>query len=188
VDDHTWDSVVESITEIHTLTMSYYGQVIRPHLFVFTAGQLRGYVGLRPIHKGKDAIHGIAEMGHLAAAARADEVVAAWESADIAVACELLTLHPQSGLNIVWATRLEHVHYRMPYHEQILPGPTDRGFLPLAPRWLDADRPVRDGTLEPAIATLQHSSFQPFDSDAPNLLQHAATYLENRGYQVKLTA
>lgn len=126
-------------------------------------------------------------MGHLAAAAAADEVVAAWESADIAVACELPTLHPQPGLNIVWATPHEHVHYRLPYHEKILTGRTDQGYLPLAPDWLNAEPPTRGDILEPAIATLLHSSFQPFDTDVPNLLQQAAAYLENRGYHVKLT-
>lgn len=185
MDDHTWKGMVEAITDIHTHTMNH-GHVIKPHLFVFTAGRLRGGVALRPVYPGKDAIHGIVEMGHLAAAARADEVIAAWESADIAVACELPALHPQPGLNIVWATPHEHLHHRLPYHEHILPGRTGHGSLPLAPYWLDPDHPVRDGILEPAIATLLKLSFQPFNSDAPNL-QQAAIYLENRGYHVKLT-
>lgn len=150
-------------------------------------GHRSGYVALRPVYRGKDAIHGIVDMGHLAAAGGADEVIAAWESADIAVACELPALYPSPVSTSCGPTAHEHMHYRLPYHEHILPSRTDQGFLPLAPHWLDADRPVRDGTLEPAIATLLEFSFQPFDSDAPNLLQHAATYLENRGYHVKLT-
>ncbi|MGH3777736.1 MAG: hypothetical protein ACRDRR_18740 [Pseudonocardiaceae bacterium] len=132
MDGQTWDGLVTAITQTHAQAMGE-GVVIKPHLFVFTNGCLVGFVQLRPVYRGKDAIDGIAEMSNLAAAVPTDEVVAAWETADVVIACELAPLHPQPGLNIVWAASGEHLHYRFPYQEQALPGRTEHGLIRATP-------------------------------------------------------
>jgi hypothetical protein len=66
-------------------------------------------------------------MAALAVAAHADEVVASWETLDLAAACGLRLLHNNPALNMVCATRDRGVLSRFPYREQVLPGRTPMG-------------------------------------------------------------
>lgn len=186
MDGHLWNGLVEAIMSGHDELMRQ-GMVVIPQLFAFTGGRLRGFVQLRPVHRGRDAGEGIAEMSGFAAAAGADEVITVWETQDIAVACDLPPLHPESAVNIVWAARGQHVLYRFPYREEQRPGRTEYGLSPVAARWLTPEAPAPGVELEPAIAALLHFSFQPFNSDDPDILVHSSNYLESQGYTVRLT-
>ena len=187
MDERLWDGVVRSIMSGHAELMEQCGMVLRPQLFAFADGRLRGFVQLRPVYRGQDAAQGIAEMSGFAAAAGADEVIAAWETQDLAVACDLPPIRPDPSISIVWAVPERHVLYRFPYLEEQLPGRTEDGLLPAAARWLEPEPAAPDAELEPAIEALLDFSFEPFDTDDPDVLANFATYLESQGYTVSLT-
>ncbi|MCE7010020.1 hypothetical protein LWC34_45520 [Kibdelosporangium philippinense] len=186
MDGQLWDGIVQSIKTGHVEMMKH-GLVMKPQLFAFAGGRLHGFVQLWPVSRGMDAAKGIAEMSGLASAAGADEVVVAWETQDIAIACDLPPLRPKPAVNILWAARGRHLLYRFPYQEQQMQGRTEHGLIPVAARWLAPEPAVRGAELEPAIAALLEFSFQPFDYDDPDILSHAAVYLESQGYAVSLT-
>ncbi|RBM22443.1 hypothetical protein DI005_06365 [Prauserella sp. PE36] len=103
MDERVWRAMVTAIMEGHVEALRL-GMVMRPTLNAFVDGNLVGYIQLRPVYRGEDAHLGIAKMSDFAAAARADEIMVAWETQDIAGACDLPARHAGSGLNIVWAT------------------------------------------------------------------------------------
>jgi hypothetical protein len=114
VDEQTWGDLVEASTEVHTELMAE-GFVTIPRLMPLAAGRLVGVAHLRPVTQGTDATIAIGEMAELAAAASADEVVAAWETLDLSIACQHPPFHPGPTLNMVWATPGHHVLWRFPY-------------------------------------------------------------------------
>lgn len=185
MNETTWNALVGIAKDTHRDLMQQTGTVIPPTLFVLKSGQLLGYVRLRPVRTGQDAQEGIAEMSTLAAAAGADEIVAVWETQDIAIACGLPPLHPDSALNILAATCHQYRVHRYPYLEEQLPGRTEHGQTPCLPRWLPQPPPVDGGELEPSIQTLMNFSFQPFSGEATR--QAAASWLEGNGHTVRLT-
>ncbi|MFD7606657.1 hypothetical protein ACFWAN_40500 [Streptomyces mirabilis] len=83
---------------------------------------------------GQDALAGIAELANIAAAASADEVVLAWETHDVATACELPIVGPAPCLNMVLASRDRHVLHQFPYTEQLL-SRSPEGWASVAPDW-----------------------------------------------------
>ncbi len=181
-----WRAMVEAIKAGHTEMLSQ-GGVLKPQLHAFAAGTLVGYIQLRPVYRGEDARAGIAEMSTFAAAAHADEVIVAWETQDVAVACGLPPRHEGSGLNIVRATADQRTLYPFTYRERQI-SVTGGGFNTLAPQWTSsgAGQPATD--LEPSITALLEFSFQPLKSRADDLLQQSVALLESQGYVVRLTA
>jgi hypothetical protein len=185
VEDRTWDALVSATKRAHTEMMAD-GLVMIPGLFVLAERRLVGHVRLRPVQRGADAANAIAQMSTLASAATATEVVAVWETQDIAVACALRPLYPDPALNLAWATRGRHVVYRFPYQEKQLPGRTEHGAYRVAPKWLPAPPSAPDAPLEPAIEGLLEYCWESFPSDDPDLLTHAANYLREQGYETNL--
>ncbi|MGC5543662.1 hypothetical protein ACPYPE_23615 [Streptomyces griseus] len=53
----------------------------------------------RPLKVGRHALPGITELANIAAAAGSDEVVLAWETHDVATACQLPIFGPAPCLN-----------------------------------------------------------------------------------------
>jgi len=96
-------------------TMMDQGLVSPPCLWVFRDGRPIAQVVLRQVTVGEDAEAGIAEMAHMATAVRADEVVAIWESGDMARATGRHPDCPDPCLNILLdGAAGRHLH-RFPY-------------------------------------------------------------------------
>jgi hypothetical protein len=185
MDAATWGGLVDVCRSTQT-TMMAEGLVSPPTLFPFVGGKLVGHVSLRPVHVGKDAVDGIAEMSTFAAAAGADEVVAVWETGDVAVACDLPLARPEPSLIMMWATSAQKLLYEFPYREQALPGLTEHGLRRVAPRWTEPRQGVVPHTLEAAIEALVEFCFAPLGLDGANP-DSAAVYLRSKGYSVRQT-
>ncbi|MFI7642261.1 hypothetical protein [Nonomuraea sp. NPDC049400] len=178
--------ISEACKNAHTAVMAE-GGVLPPRLFVLRAGQLLGYVALRPVYVGRDAAEGIATMSYLAAAAEADEVIGVWETQDLAVACDHVPLHPGPGLNLLHASAKDQVLYRYPYREWRLPGQTRDGLAKAKPQWLTESSAVANPSLEPAIEAMVGMCWQPFEVESTDMVNAAAAYLTELGYTVELT-
>lgn len=187
MDQKTWQSLIDVHRQAQVSMMAE-GLVSPPTLFAFCRGAMVGYVTLRPVHIGEDAGTGISEMSYLAAAAFADEVVAVWETMDVAFACELPPAFEGSCLNVMWASPSGQLLQRLPYTEAVQPGVTANGLRRVALDWQAEPAPEREPVLEPAIEAMLHFCWKPFDMDVPNLLEQAALYLEAQGYSVNLAA
>lgn len=181
----TWDVLIEAAKAGQEAALAAGGFVMPPALYLLIGDRLLGYVRLRPVYQGQDAATAIAEMSHLAAAACATEVVAFWETQDIAAACEHVPLHPGPALNAVRATAAGHVVHRFPYRERRLPGRTEEGLWSIEPCWMPHPPPEPDGELEPAIAALLAYCWKPLDLDHPDPLDVTAEWLRSEGYTVK---
>ncbi|WP_405842463.1 hypothetical protein OG528_29280 [Streptomyces platensis] len=148
--------------------------------------ELVGVIWLRPIKVGEDALTGIAELANIAAAADADEVVLAWETHDVATACNLPVVGPAPCLNMVAATRDGHVLHQFPYTEQLLArGP--EGWASVAPDWRPAPAPQPGGELVPPIQAAVHVAFTPIDLDHPDPFSVTVVLMEEDGYSMHLT-
>ncbi|MFE2492202.1 hypothetical protein ACFXGR_55510 [Streptomyces mirabilis] len=110
---------------------------------------------------GQDALAGIAELANIAAAAGADEVVLAWETHDVATACELPIVGPAPCLNMVLASRDRHVLHQFPYTEQLL-SRSPEGWASVAPGW----RPPAANRCHPSRPR-QPDRRSPISWDAP---------------------
>jgi hypothetical protein len=183
--DVVWHHLVRGLRELHTRLMAQ-GRVTAPHMYSFVGRRLVGCIELRPVQAGPDAGTGIAEMSHFAAAASADEIVTAWESCDLSVACGLIPTDPQPELNILSATPGRHVLFRFPYEED-MPGRTDDGRLRARPRCLPASLGIPDAELPSPIDALVEFCWRPLDSNGPDLLKHTVAFLLAQGYYVDLT-
>ncbi len=131
------------------------------------------------------------EMASLAAAASADEVVAAWENLDLCIACQHRPYHPVPALNVLWAIPDHHVLWRFPYQVQLLAELTDDGRARGLPRWLPTPPAVPDAPLEPEIALMLNSCWNPVSRDTEDLaivLDLTVSDLLSRGYVVELSA
>ncbi|WP_017608539.1 hypothetical protein [Nocardiopsis xinjiangensis] len=183
-----WDRMTAFVKETHEVQGADAGGVIPPTVFPFREGKLLGFARLRPVHRGEDALSGIAELSFLPAAGGADEILVAWESQDIAVACELPQLYPSSCLNLLWASSDDRLLRRMPYEEYLLPGSTEHGTARVGFDWAPRERDLHDPELEPAIASLVESSWDPMDLPPASALQTTQAYMESLGYLVELVA
>ncbi|MGI5292821.1 hypothetical protein ACQEVF_57255 [Nonomuraea polychroma] len=188
MNDHLLAGVTDACLSAHAEVMAAEGLVLTPRLVVVRDGQLIGYVTLRPVYVGKDAVDAVGQMSHLAAAAEADEVFAVWETQDLAAACDHVPLHPDTALNVVHANPDKHVLYRHPYREWRLPGRTSSGMAKAKPQWLSPHPPAPEAELEPAIAGMLHFCWEPFDTGSKIRVEAAAAYLIEQRYTVQLTA
>ncbi|WP_258056180.1 hypothetical protein [Streptomyces sp. Ru62] len=149
-------------------------------------GELVGMIWARPLKVGQDALTGIAELSNVAAAARADEVVLAWATHDVAAAFELPIIGPAPCLNMVLATRDGHVLHQFPYTEQLL----SRGFegwASVTPDCRPVPAPQPGGELLPPIQAAVDFSFTPLELDHPNPFGVTVVLIEEDGYPVRLT-
>ncbi|MFJ9098110.1 hypothetical protein ACIRJM_06390 [Streptomyces sp. NPDC102405] len=180
-----WDALVGVAKEAYTAGLGE-GSVPRPLIMPLVRGELVGMIWVRPIKVGQDALTGIAELSNIAAAARADEVVLVWETHDVATACELPIVGPAPCLNMVLATRDEHVLHQFPYTEQLL-SRSPEGWAPVAPDWGPALVPQPGGELMPPIQAAVNYSFTPIELDHPDPFGVTVVLMEEDGYRVRLT-
>ncbi|MER6723106.1 hypothetical protein ABT394_24790 [Streptomyces halstedii] len=146
----------------------------------------RADLGPRPLKVGQDALAGIAELANIAAAAGADEVVLAWETHDVATACELPIVGPAPCLNMVLATPAGHVLHQFPYTEQLL-SRSPEGWASVAPDWRPAAAPQPGGELVPPIKAAVNFSFTPIELDHPDPFGVTVVLMEQDGYRISLT-
>lgn len=128
-----WNGLVSVAKETYTASLGE-GVVPRPVMMPLVRGELVGLIWMRPLKVGQDALAGIAELANVAAAAGADEVVLAWETHDVATACELPIVGPAPCLNMLLATQGGHVLHQFPYSEQLL-SRSPEGWASVAPDW-----------------------------------------------------
>ncbi|SOE25094.1 hypothetical protein [Streptomyces sp. OK228] len=146
-----WNGLVGVVKEAYTAGLGE-GAVPRPVMMPLVRGKLVGLIWVRPLKVGQDALAGIAELANIATAADADEVVLAWETHDVATACELPIVGPAPCLNMVLASRDRHVLHQFPYTEQLL-SRSPEGWASVAPDWRPAPAPQPGGELVPPIQT-----------------------------------
>ncbi|WP_327699631.1 hypothetical protein [Streptomyces sp. NBC_00459] len=181
MDTQTWDALAASMKNAYTAGLGE-GTVPRPVIMPLVRGELVGLIWLRPVETGKDALTGIAQLSNIAAASGADEVVLAWETQDVAAACELPVTDPAPCLNLVHATKDGHTLHRFPYTEQ---APEGQGTV--EPQWLPAPEPQPDGELLPPVRAAVDYSFIPLDIDHPSPFGVTVVLMEEDGYHVRLT-
>ncbi|MEU9454443.1 hypothetical protein [Streptomyces sp. NPDC048277] len=180
-----WDALVDVAKSAYTAGLGE-GTVPRPLIMPLVRGELVGMIWARPLKAGQDAVTGIVELSNIAAAARADEVVLAWETHDVATVCELPVVGPAPCLNMVLATRDGHVLHQFPYSEQAL-SRSPEGGASVAPDWMPAPAPQPGGELVPPIQAAVDFSFTPIELDDPNPFGIIVVLMEEDGYRVRLT-
>ncbi|MGW1506707.1 hypothetical protein ACWCQW_51345 [Streptomyces mirabilis] len=180
-----WAGLVSVTKEAYTVGLGT-GTVPRPVIMPLVRGELVGLVWVRPIKVGEDALTGIAELANIAAAAGADEVVLAWETHDVATACNLPIVGPAPCLNMVAATCDGHVLHQFPYTEQLL-SRSPEGWASVAPDWRLAPAPQPGGELVPPIQTAVNFAFTPIELDHPDPFGVTVVLMEEDGYRVHLT-
>ncbi len=180
-----WDGLVGVVKGTYTAGLGE-ETVPRPVIMPLVRGELVGLIWVRPLRVGQDALAGIAELANIAAAASADEVVLAWETHDVATACELPIVGPAPCLNMVLATRDGHMLHQFPYSEQLLSrGP--EGWASVAPDWRPALAPQPGGELVPPIQAAVDFSFTSIELNHPDPFGVAVVLMEEDGYRVSLT-
>lgn len=179
-----WDALVRTMKNAYTAGLAS-GTVPRPVTMPLVRGELVGLVWVRPLHIGQDALTGIAELANIAAAAGADEVVLAWETHDVATACQLPVVGPAPCLNMVTATRDGHVLHQFPYAEELLSRSAE-GWASVAPQWTPAPPAQPGGELVPPIQAAVNFAFTPIELDHPDPLGVTVVLMEEDGYSVRL--
>jgi hypothetical protein len=148
-----------------------------------------GRTDLGPSDRARaDALTGIAALSNIAAAAGADEVVLAWETQEVATACELPVSGPSPCLNMVRATPDGHVLHQFPYTEESLSagsGNADEAATALG--WDQAPEPRPDGELPPPVEAAVAYAFTPMELDHPNPFGVTVVLMEEDGYTVRLS-
>ncbi|MGW6706860.1 hypothetical protein ACWGDE_18475 [Streptomyces sp. NPDC054956] len=180
-----WNGLVSVVKQAYTAGLGE-GTVPRPLMMPLVRGELVGLIWARPLYVGKDALAGIAELANIAAAAGADEVVLAWETHDVATACELPIVGPAPCLNMVLATPAGHVLHQFPYTEQLL-SRSPEGWASIAPGWRPATAPRAGGELVPPIQTAVNYSFTPIELNHPDPFGVTVVLMEEDGYRISLT-
>ncbi|MET9566101.1 hypothetical protein [Streptomyces tauricus] len=180
-----WDALVDVLKSANIAGLSE-GAVPRQLIMPLVRGELVGMIWVRPLKVGQDELTGIAELSNAAAAARADEGVLAWETHDVATACELPIVGPVPCLNMVFATQDGHVLRQFPYTEQLLSRRTD-GWASVAPDWIPAPTPQPGGELVPPTQAAVNYSFTPIEIDHLDPFGVTVVLMEEAGYRVSLT-
>lgn len=180
-----WDALVGVMKDAYTAGLGE-GTVPRPVIMPLVRGELVGLIWVRPIKVGEDALAGIAELANIAAAAGADEVVLAWETHDVATACELPVVGPAPCMNMVLATRNGHVLHQFPYDEQLL-SRSPEGWASVAPDWRPVPAPQPGGELVPPIQAAVDFAFIPIELNHPDPFGVTVVLMEEDGYSVRLT-
>jgi hypothetical protein len=184
VDTQVWDALVASMKNAYTAGLSE-GAVPRPVIMPLVRGELVGLIWVRPIKTGDDALTGIAQLSNIAAAAGADEVVLAWETRDVATACELPVVGPAPCLNMVHATKEGgHTLHQFPYTEQPQAHSPEGS---VEPQWLAALEPQPGGELVPPVRAAVDFSFTPLELDHPSPFGVTVILMEEDGFSVRLT-
>ncbi|MFI0960454.1 hypothetical protein ACH4S8_03370 [Streptomyces sp. NPDC021080] len=187
MDTRTWDDLVGSMKGTYAKEVRE-GVVPRPVIMPLVRGELIGLIWARPTDPGADALTAVAALSNIAAAAHADEVVLAWETQQVATACELPAVGPAPCLNMVRATADGHVLYRFPYSEgssSAGSGETEGSTATLD--WKQAPAPLPDGELPPPVGAAVEYSFTPLELDHPNPFGVTVVLMEEDGYTVRLT-
>ncbi|MFE2302588.1 hypothetical protein ACFXAW_30885 [Streptomyces sp. NPDC059445] len=187
MDTRTWDTLVSSMKSTYVKGVRD-GAVPRPVIMPLVRGELVGLVWVRPTEPGADALTGIAALSNIAAAAGADEVVLAWETQEVATACELPVVGPAPCLNMVRATPDGHVLHQFPYAGESLSPDTGNTDEPAAGLdWGQARAPRPDGELPPPVKAAVEYAFTPMELDHPNPFGVTVVLMEEDGYTVRLT-
>ncbi|MDH6219682.1 hypothetical protein [Streptomyces pseudovenezuelae] len=185
MDTRTWDALTESMKSSYAADLKE-GAVPRPVIMPLVHGQLVGLIWLRPVKTGQDALTGIASLSNIAAAAGADEVVLAWETQDVATACELPVAGSAPCLNMVHATKDEHTLHQFPYSEDVLAHGPD-GWTSVEPRWQSTPAPQPGGELVPPVRAAVDYAFTPIEMDHPSPFGVTVVLMEEDGYTLHLT-
>lgn len=180
-----WDGLVGVAKKTYTASLGE-GTVPRPLMMPLVRGELVGLVWVRPFKVGQDALAGIAELADIAAVAYADEVALAWETHDVATACELPVVGPAPCLNMVLANPGGHVLHQFPYSEQIL-SRSPEGRASVAPDWRTAPAPQPGGELVRPIHAAVNFSFTAIELDHPDPFGVTVVLMEEDGYRISLT-
>ncbi|MFB6986157.1 hypothetical protein [Streptomyces sp. NPDC056304] len=96
-----------------------------------------------------------------------DEDELAWETHDVATACNLPVVGPAPCLNMVLATRDGHVLHQFRYTEQLLYR-SPEGWASVAPDWRSAPAPQPGSELVPPIQAAVNFFFTPIELDHPD--------------------
>jgi len=179
-----WDALVNVAKSAYTAGLGE-GTVPRPLIMPLVGGELVGMIWARPLKIGEDALTGIAQLSNIAAAARADEVVLAWETHDVATACQLPVVGPAPCLNMVLATPEQHVLHQFPYSEQLL-SPSPDSLASIAPDWQPAPAPQPGAELVPPIQAAVNYAFIPIELNHPDPFGVTVVLMEEDGYRVRL--
>ncbi|WP_329352187.1 hypothetical protein OG226_43570 [Streptomyces sp. NBC_01261] len=177
MDTRTFDALTESMKSAYVAGLSE-GAVPRPVIMPLVRGELVGLIWLRPVRSGEDALTAIASLSNIAAAANADEIVLAWETQDVATACELPGDGPSPCLNMVHATKDGHTLHQFPYTED--PSSAE-------PQWQPAPAPQPDGRLVPPVQAAVDYAFTPLELDHPSPFGVTVVLMEEDGYNLRLT-
>ncbi|MEV8057153.1 hypothetical protein AB0P37_11640 [Streptomyces antimycoticus] len=180
-----WDVLVGMMKNAYTAGLGE-GIVPRPVIMPLVRGELVGLIWVRPLKVGQDALTGIAELANIAAAAGADEVLLAWETHDVATACQLPIVGPAPCLNMVLATPGGHVLHQFPYREQLI-SRSSEGWASAAPDWRPALAPQPGGELVPPIQAAVSIAFTPIELNHPDPFGATVVLMEEDGYRVRLT-
>ncbi|MFE6826426.1 hypothetical protein [Streptomyces sp. NPDC057690] len=184
MDGQIWDALVDSVKNACAAGLEQ-GAVPRPVIMPLVGGELVGMVWARPFTTSEDALTGIAQLSTIAAAAGADEIVLAWETADVATACGLPAVGPAPCLNLVQAGRGGHVLHQFPYTENVVARGPD-GTASVVPDWLPAPAPQPGGELVAPVQAAVTYSFIPLELDHPNPFGVTVVLMEEDGYKVRL--
>lgn len=179
------NGLVSVVKKTYTASLGE-GTVPRPLVMPLVRGEMVGLPWVRPFRVGQDAVAGIAELANIAAAAGADEVVLAWETHDVATACELPVAGPAPCLNMVLATPAGHVLHQFPYTEHLV-SRSPEGRASVAPGWRPASAPQPGDELVPAVRTAVDYAFTPIELDHPDPFGVTVVLMEEDGYRVRLT-
>ncbi|MFF4535151.1 hypothetical protein [Streptomyces aureus] len=187
MDARTWDALVGSMKGTYAKGVRE-GAVPRPVIMPLVRGELVGLIWVRPTAPGADALTGIAALSNIAAAAQADEVVLAWETQEVATACELPVVGPSPCLNMVRATPEGHVLHRFPYSAPpSSAGPEGPDGSAADLDWDEVPAPQPGGDLPPPVGAAVEYAFTPLELDHPNPFGVTVVLMEEDGYTVRLT-
>lgn len=163
------------------------GYVSPPCLWVFRDGRPLAQVVLRQVAVGEDAEDGILQMGYLASAASAAEVVAVWESQDVGRATGRSPDFPDPCLNVLWAGAADRRLHRFPYDAF---GEVDRAtgrVVQAGWQWKEPLPPETVPLPPPSISAMLQLCFTPLelpgDEDPFDVTDN---YLRSEDYQVNL--
>jgi hypothetical protein len=180
-----WEALVSSMKSAYESGLRT-GQVPRPVIKPLVRGELVGLIWVRPIKVGKDALIGIAELANIAVAAGADEAVLAWETHDVATACQLPIVGPAPCLNMVHATRDGHVLHQLPHDEELL-ARSPEGWASIQPNWRPVPASQPGGGLAPPIQAAVNFAFTPIELNHPDPVGVTVVLMEEDGYTMRLT-
>ncbi|MFI2370179.1 hypothetical protein [Streptomyces sp. NPDC018833] len=111
-------------------------------------------------------------------------VLLAWETHDVATACNLPVVGPAPCLNIVAATREGHVLHQFLYTEQLL-ARSPEGWASVAPDGRPAPAPQPGGELVPPIQSAVDFSFTPIGLDHPDAFGVTVILMEKGVFKVE---